>query len=184
MSMQPGQELAHPNPTMALWQPGLAVTMCMSPCRWLHPPPSVPPFLLTQNLRLFFSAQCDVTKSALLGLNDQSHTRTAETRPFYLLLFFGPGNKANSPHDVQHFLVAVPFGCGKFKNTTSYILPGAYVICYSLRLTPGWFSIFLVVMIVKPEQVEIHTCTRHVLKCDSTQMGMLVWHSFCSYRVA
>ena len=52
--------------TMTLSQPSLAATMCMLPCRWPHPPPSIPPFLLMQNphasvqkLSFLLSAQCD-----------------------------------------------------------------------------------------------------------------------------
>jgi len=67
LSMQSGQEVAHLVPTMTLSPPSLAATMCVSPCGWLHPPPSLPPFLLTQNPRpstwrpsFLCSAQCDV----------------------------------------------------------------------------------------------------------------------------
>ena len=49
----------------------IAPAMCTAPCGWSHPPPSVPPFLLMQNLRI--SAQCDVTKSALWGLHTISN---------------------------------------------------------------------------------------------------------------
>ena len=44
---------------MAFSRPSLAATICMSPCGWPHPPPSVPPFLVMQNPCA--SAQCDVT---------------------------------------------------------------------------------------------------------------------------
>ena len=64
--------VAHRVPTMVFSKPSLAATMCTAPYRWPHPPPPVPPFLLTQNQRasaqrLSFlrSAQCDVTKSVL-----------------------------------------------------------------------------------------------------------------------
>jgi len=45
----PRQELDHPVPTKAFLQTAMTASMCRSPCRWLHPPPPVPPFLLMQN---------------------------------------------------------------------------------------------------------------------------------------
>ena len=59
-------EVAHPVPTMALSQPSLAATMCMSPCGWPHTPHPV----LTHNpCASVLSAQCDVTKSELKRLS-------------------------------------------------------------------------------------------------------------------
>ena len=67
--------MAHPVPTMILLQPSLAAAMCTAPCGEPHPPPPVPPFLLTQNLRasaqrlsFLHSAQYDIIKSVLQGL--------------------------------------------------------------------------------------------------------------------
>ena len=74
LSMHSGRGVAHPVPTMTLSQPSLAPTMCMSPCRWPHPPPSVSPFLVIQNphasvqrLSFLLSAQCDTHTIKLLG---------------------------------------------------------------------------------------------------------------------
>ena len=50
--MQPGQELTHPVPTMALLQPSLKAAMCTAPCGWPHLPPSVSPFLLSKTCML------------------------------------------------------------------------------------------------------------------------------------
>ena len=50
--MQPGQELTHPVPTMALLQPSLKAAMCTAPCGWPHLPPPVSPFLLSKTCTL------------------------------------------------------------------------------------------------------------------------------------
>ena len=45
-----------------LLQPNLAAAMCTAPCRWTHPRPPVPPFLLTQK---FFCAVRSMTLSTV-----------------------------------------------------------------------------------------------------------------------
>ena len=80
LSMQSGQEVAHPVQTMPLLKPSLAATMCMSPCGWPHPPPAfppppVPPFLLTQNPRAstwrlpFLHSTSDTVQPEILAVN-------------------------------------------------------------------------------------------------------------------
>ena len=63
--MHPGQELAHPVPTMALLQTSLASTMCMHPAD--DPTLSADAELMHKWAETIFSAQWqyDVTKSAL-----------------------------------------------------------------------------------------------------------------------